>query len=137
MQISYKAYIQSGLDGGEFFRNSYLVIDTEGLIGVLDQLMDGEGSVVWLDNGVGHLGRWNHGEGSHHSVGELFTNLGDQQGSHTSTGTTTEGVSDLEALKAVTALCLTADNVENLVHKLSTLGVMTLGPVVACTSMLP
>ena len=32
-----------------------LVVDTVGLIGVLDQLVDGEGGVVWLHHGVGHL----------------------------------------------------------------------------------
>jgi hypothetical protein len=32
-----------------------LVVDTEGLVRVLDKLVDGEGSVVWLDNGVGDL----------------------------------------------------------------------------------
>jgi len=34
-----------------------LVIDTEGLVRVLDQLVDGEGGVVWLDNGIGDLFR--------------------------------------------------------------------------------
>lgn len=31
------------------------VVDTEGLVGVFDELMDGEGSVVRLDDGVGDL----------------------------------------------------------------------------------
>ena len=31
------------------------VVDTESLVGVLNKLVDGEGSVVWLDNGVGDL----------------------------------------------------------------------------------
>jgi hypothetical protein len=44
-------------------------------------------------------------------------------------------VSDLEALEAVAALGLTADDIENLVNKLSTLSVMTLGPVVARTRL--
>lgn len=38
---------------------------------------------------------------------------------------------DLEALESITALGLTTDDIENLVDQLSTLGVMTLGPVVA------
>ena len=38
---------------------------------------------------------------------------------------------DLEALKAVAALGLTTYDVENLVHELGALGVVTLGPVVA------
>jgi hypothetical protein len=55
-----------------------LVIDTEGLIRILNQLMNGEGGIIWLDNSVGDLGGWNDGEGSHHTVWELLANLGDQ-----------------------------------------------------------
>ncbi len=34
-----------------------LIVNAERLVGVLNQLVDGEGGIVWLDNGVGHLGR--------------------------------------------------------------------------------
>ncbi len=112
-------------------RVSYLVVDAEGLIGVLNQLVDRESSVVWFNDSVGDLGRGDDGKGGHHAVWELFADLGDQQCAHTSTGTTAERVSDLEALEAVAALSLTSDDIENLVNKLSTLGVVTLGPVVA------
>jgi hypothetical protein len=44
-------------------------------------------------------------------------------------------VSDLEALKAVAALGLTTNDVEDLVNKLSTLSIVTLGPVVASTGL--
>jgi hypothetical protein len=40
-------------------------------------------------------------------------------------------VGDLEALKAIAALSLATDDIEDLVDKLSTLSVVTLGPVVA------
>ena len=33
-----------------------LVIDAVGLVGVLNELMDGQGGVVWLDHGVRYLG---------------------------------------------------------------------------------
>ena len=33
-----------------------LVVDTEGLVRVLNQLMDRESSVIWLHNGIGDLG---------------------------------------------------------------------------------
>lgn len=82
---------------------------------MLNQLVDGEGSVVRLDNGIGDLGGWDNGEGCHHTVWEFLTDLRDQQSTHTSTGTTTEGVGDLETLKAVTALSLTTDDIDNLV----------------------
>lgn len=111
------------------------VVDTEGLVRVLNELVNGESSVVRLDNGVGDLGGGNDGEGGHHTVGELLTNLGDQEGTHTGTGTTTEGVGDLETLEAVTGLSLTTDNVDNVVNELSTLSVVTLGPVVTSTGL--
>jgi hypothetical protein len=97
--------------------------------------VDGESGVVGLDNGVGDLGRGDNREGGHHAVGELLTDLGDQESTHTGTGTTTEGVGDLETLEAVAALGLTADNVENLVDELGTLCVVTLRPVVTSTRL--
>lgn len=38
---------------------------------------------------------------------------------------------DLETLKAITSLSFTTDNIQDLIHQLSTFGVMTLGPVIA------
>ena len=32
-----------------------LVVDAERLVGVLDQLVDGEGGIVWFHHCVGHL----------------------------------------------------------------------------------
>ena len=112
-----------------------LVVNAEGLIGVLDKLVDGEGGVVRLNNGIGRARRRKDGEGGHHAVRELLTDLGDQQSTHTGTGTTTERVSDLETLEAVAALSLTTDDIEDLVDELSTLGVVSLGPVVASTGL--
>ena len=79
------------------------------------------------------LGRWEHGVGGHDSVGVLLTDLGDQQSTHTRAGTTTHGVGDLEALEAVAGLGFLTDNVEDGVDQLSTLSVVTLGPVVTGT----
>jgi hypothetical protein len=114
---------------------THLVVNAEGLVRVLNELMNGESGVVGLNNGVGDLGRGHDGEGSHHAVGELLADLGDQQSAHTGTGTTTEGVGDLEALEAVAALGLTTDDIDDLVDQLGTLGVMTLGPVVASAGL--
>ena len=123
------------LEGSEADIVEGLVINAHDLIGVLDQLMDGEGGVVGLNDGVGHLGGWHDGESAHHTVGVLLTDLGDQEGSHTGAGTTTERVGDLEALEAVAALSLLANNIEDGVNELSTLSVVTLGPVVTSTSL--
>lgn len=97
--------------------------------------MDGESGVVGLNDGVGHLRGWDNGESGHHSVGEFLADLGKQESSHTRSGTTTERVGDLEALEAVAAFGLTADNVEDVVDELSTLGVVALGPVVSGTGL--
>merc|ERR1711885_41901 len=91
------------LEGSEADTVEGLVINAHNLIGVLDELMDGEGGVVGLNDGVGHLGGGHDGEGAHHSVGVLFTDLGDEEGSHTGSGTTTERVGDLESLEAIAA----------------------------------
>lgn len=115
--------------------HSYLIINAEGLVGVLNQLVDGEGRVVRLDNGVGDLGGRDNGEGGHHAIGELLTDLGDQEGTHTGTGTTTKGMGDLEALEAVAGFGLAADDIDNLVNQFGTLGVVTLGPVVTSTRL--
>lgn len=115
--------------------SAYLIVDTEGLVRVLNELVHGESGVVRLNDGVGDLGRGHNGEGGHHTVGEFLTDLGDKEGTHTGTGTTTEGVGDLETLEAVTGLSLATDNIDDLVDELSTLGVVTLGPVVTGTRL--
>merc|ERR1719409_2316062 len=123
------------LEGSEADIVEGLVVNAHDLIGVLDELMDREGGVVGLDDGVGDLGGGHDGEGGHDSVGVLLTDLGDEEGAHAGAGTTTKGVGDLEALEAVAALSLLADDVEDGVDELSTLGVVTLGPVVTSAGL--
>ena len=123
------------LEGSEADIVKGLVVNAHDLIGVLDELMDGEGGVVGLDDGIGDLGGRHDGEGAHHAVGVLLTDLGDQECSHTGTGTTTEGVGDLETLEAITALSFLTDDIEDGVNELSTFGVMSLGPVVTGTGL--
>lgn len=112
-----------------------LVIDAESLVRVLNKLVNGESGVVGLDNGVRDLGGGYDGECGHHAVGELFADLGDEQSTHTSTGTTTQRVGDLEALQGITALSLATDDVQNLVDQLGAFSVVTLGPVVSGTRL--
>jgi len=123
------------LEGSEADIVEGLVVNAHDIIGVLDELMDREGGVVGLDDGIGDLGGWHDGEGAHLSVWVLFTDLGDQEGAHAGAGTTTEGVGDLEALEAIATLSLLTDDIEDGVDKLSTFGVMTLGPVVTGASL--
>merc|ERR1711959_698708 len=118
------------LEGTEADVVGGLVVHAHTLVGVLDKLVDGEGGVVWLDNGVGHLGGWHDGEGEHDTVGVLLTDLGDEESSHTGAGATSEGVGELEALEAIAGLGLLADDVKDGIDELGALSVVALGPVV-------
>merc|ERR1712164_126383 len=123
------------LEGTEADVVQGLVVKAHALVGVLDQLVDGEGGVVGLDHSVGHLGGRHNGESEHHAVWVLLADLGDEESSHTGTGTATEGVAELEALEAIAGLGLLADDIEHGVDELDTLGVVTLGPVITGTSL--
>merc|ERR1712057_61845 len=123
------------LEGTEADVVQGLVVKAHALVGVLDKLVDGEGGVVGLDDGVGHLGGGHDGEGEHHAVGVLLADLGDEEGSHTGASAATEGVAELEALEAVAGLGLLAHNIEDGVDELGTLSVVTLGPVVTGASL--
>ncbi|GBE59143.1 hypothetical protein BOVATA_006360 [Babesia ovata] len=98
------------------------VVDNLDLVGVLDQLVHGQGGVVGLNDGVGDLG-------------VLLADLADQQSSHTTSGTTSERVCDLEALEAVASLSLLAYNIKDGVDEFSALCVVSLGPVVSRTGL--
>ena len=65
------------------------IVDAISLVRVLDELMDGQGCVVGLDDGVGHFGRGDDAEGHHDPVRILLPHFGDQQRSHTGPGATT------------------------------------------------
>merc|ERR1719199_1326789 len=123
------------LEGSEANIVKSFVINTHNLIGVLNKLMDGKGGVVWLDDGIRDLWGRHDGESGHDSIWVLLSDLGDEEGSHTGSGTTTEGVGDLETLEAVTALSFLSDDIEDGVDELGSLGVMTLGPVVTGSSL--
>ena len=123
------------LEGSETDIVEGLVINDHALVGVFDQLMDGEGGVVGFHDSVGHLRGGHDGESLHNSVWVFLSDLRDEEGSHTRSSTTTEGVGDLEALEAIAALSFLPGNVEDGVDELSTLSVVTLGPVVSGTGL--
>ena len=119
------------LEGAEADVVQGLVVQGEALVGVLDELVDGEGGVVGLDDGVGHLGGGDDGVGRHDAVGELLADLGNEEGAHAGAGAAAHGVGDLESLEHVAGLGLLADDVHDGVDELGALGVVALGPVVA------
>ena len=97
--------------------------------------MDGEGSVVRFDDGVGHLRGRADGEGLHDSVRVFLADLGDEQSTHAGAGSSAEGVGDLESLEAIAAFSFLSDDVEDGVDEFCTFGVVTLSPVVACAGL--
>jgi hypothetical protein len=123
------------LEGSEADIVEGLIINDHDFISILDQLMDGEGGIVGFNDGVRDLGGGEDGEGFHDSVGVFFSDLGDEEGSHTRAGTTTEGVGDLESLEAITAFSFLSNDIEDRVNELSTFSVVTLGPVVTSTTL--
>ena len=125
----------SELEGSEADIVEGFVINDLDFIGVLDKLMDREGGIVRLNDGIRDLWGWEDGEGLHDSVRVFFSDLGDQEGTHTRAGTTTEGVGDLETLETIAAFGFLSDDIEDGVNELSTFSVVTLGPVVTGTSL--
>merc|ERR1711934_511378 len=70
------------LEGAEADVVVGLVVHAEAFVSVLDELVDGEGSVVRLYGGVRPLGGRANGVGGHNSIGVLLTDLGDEEGAH-------------------------------------------------------
>jgi hypothetical protein len=123
------------LEGSEADIIKSFVINAHNLIGVFDKLMDREGSVVWFNNGIRDLWGWHDGESNHHSVWVFFSDLGDEECSHTGSSSTTERVGNLETLEAITTFSFLSNDIEDGVNEFSTFSVVTLGPVVTGTSL--
>ena len=101
------------LEGAEADVVQGLVVNAEGLVCVLNQLVDGKGCVVGLDNGVRDLGRGHDRVGVHDPVWVLLADFGDEESAHAGAGTSSEGVGHLEALEAVARFGLLADHVQD------------------------
>ena len=57
------------------------------------------GSETYLDDGIADLGTRHDGIRSHHTVGILLANLGDQERAHTRTSSASKRVGNLEACR--------------------------------------
>jgi len=123
------------LQGSEADVVQGFVVNDLDFIGIFDQLMDGKGGIVGFNDGVRDLGGGEDRESFHDSVGVFFSDLGDQESSHTRSGTTSEGVGDLETLEAIAAFSFLSDDVEDGVNEFSTLSVVSLGPVVTSSGL--
>ena len=63
------------LEGSEADIVESLVVNSHDIISVLDKLMDREGSVVWLNNGIRDLWGRHDRESGHDSIRVLFSDL--------------------------------------------------------------
>ena len=97
--------------------------------------MDRQSGVVGFHDGIRHLGGGDDGEGFHDSIRVFFSDLGDQEGTHTGTSTTTQRVGDLESLETVATFGFLSHDIEDGVNEFGTFSVVTLGPVVTGTSL--
>mmetsp|Transcript_18383 Transcript_18383/g.45606 ORF Transcript_18383/g.45606 Transcript_18383/m.45606 type:complete len:455 (-) Transcript_18383:69-1433(-) len=111
------------------------VIKSVTLVGVLDKLVDRERGIVRLDNGVRDLGGRDDTVGADDTVGVFLLDLGDKKSSHTGTGTSSHGVGDLETLKDVAGFGFLSDTFHDGVNEFSSLGVVTLGPVISGSTL--
>ena len=123
------------LEGAEANVVEGLVVESEALVGVLDELVDRESGVVGLDDSVGNLGGRDDRVRGHDPVGVLLANLGDEEGAHAGPGPSSHGVGDLEALHHIAVLSLFADDVHDGVDQFGTLSIVTLGPVVSSSGL--
>ncbi|GMT14310.1 hypothetical protein PFISCL1PPCAC_5608, partial [Pristionchus fissidentatus] len=108
-----------------------LVINAESLVGVLNKLVDRKRRVIGLNDSIRNLKRGDDGERAHDSIGVLLADLGYQESSHSRSSSTSERMSELEALKAIASLSLLSDHIEDLIDELSAFSVVSLGPVVS------
>ena len=125
----------SKLQGTEADIVQGLVIDGEEDISAIEECVDGKACVVRLDDHIGHEWRWDDGEGALHLLIELFVNLGQDEGTKTGTGTTTEGVAKLEALHAVACLSLLTNHIHDGIDQVKTVRQVSTGIVVTGTGL--
>ena len=79
------------------------------LICVLNKLVNWERGVVGLHDSIRHLGRREDRECQHHAVRVLLPDLGDEQGAHSWTSTSSQRVADLEPCSIKGEQCIIMD----------------------------
>ncbi len=123
------------LQGAEADVIEGLIVDAEGVISVLHQLVHRESGIVWLHHGVRHLRGWCNRVGVHDPVWIFLPALGDEEGAHARASAAPKGVGHLEALQAVAGLGLLPHDVQDVVDQLCSLRVVPLGPIVAGSAL--
>merc|ERR1712023_531052 len=107
-----------------------LVVKHDSDIGVLQEGVGGQDSVVWLDNGSGHLGGGVHAETNLGLLAVIDGKTLQKEGAKTGAGTSSDGVEHHEALETSALVCELANAVESEVDNLLTHGVMATSVVI-------
>jgi hypothetical protein len=123
------------LEGTEADIVKGFVINAENFIGGFDKLVDGEGAVVWFDDGIRNLWRWDDGVGGEDTIWVFFTELVEKKGTKTRASTTTKGVNKLESLKGIAGFGFFTDDIEDGFAEFLTFSVVSFGPVVTSTRL--
>ncbi len=123
------------LEGSEADVVEGFVVNNLNFISRIDEEMDRKSSVVGLNDGVGDLRGGENGEGLDDSVLVLFSDFADKEGSHSGSCSSSEGVGDLESLKAVATFGFLSDDVEDAVDQFGSFSVVTFSPVVSSSSL--
>lgn len=74
-----------------------LVVDTEGLVGTLDEAVDRETGVVRLDDGVRSLRRWDYRVSRYYAIRIFLADVAYEEESHSGSGSSAKRVDYLEA----------------------------------------
>ena len=82
-----------------------------------------------------YLGWGDHAESVHDAVRILLSDFPDKQRAHARAGASTQGVCELEALEAVTGLCLLPHHIQDSVHQLGSLSVVAFSPVITSSTL--
>ena len=108
-----------------------LVINTESLVCVFDQLMKRQNRIIRFYYGIGHPRRRDHAEGVHYPVGVFFIDLCQQQRPHSWACPTSQRVGKLKPLQTLAVFGLPAYIVQYSVQQFCAFGVMAFCPVVS------
>jgi hypothetical protein len=107
-----------------------LVVHAEGAVGVLEEGVGGEHTVVGLNDGGGHLGGRGDGEGELGLAAVVDGKPLKEKGSESGSGSSSGGVEDEESLESGTVVGELPDAVEDEVNDLLSDGVVSTGVVV-------
>ena len=106
------------------------VIEHNGDIGVLEEGVGGEDSVVWLNDGGGDLGGWVDGESELGFLTVVDGESLEKERSESGTGTSSNSVEDEESLESSALIGELSDSIEAEINDFFTNGVMASGEVV-------